>query len=350
MNNLNIAIVGYGGMGRHHGVDLIAREPHFTLVGAYDTDPVRNQLAQTDGVTAYDSFSSLLADDTIDVVLIVTPNDSHYHLAIQALQAGKHVFCEKPAMMSVAELDQVLAVAQTTGKTFMVHQNRRWDPDFLIIKRLYDHPDNPAHIGEVFQIESRVHGANGIPGDWRHQKAQGGGMVLDWGVHLYDQLLWLINSPIVNMESHLSYVLQNQVEDGFTTRLYFENGLQALVEVGTTNYIKLPRWYVKGVSGTAVIHDWDNTGSVIRCQDGTLPQHKNLVPIKAGAGFTKTMAPPAETDTQKLALPEPWEQPVSIYQNFYEVVVHGAAPVVCNQSVRQVMLLMEEVFRVAQTQ
>lgn len=87
--------------------------------------------------------------------------------------------------------------------TFMVHQNRRWDPDFLLVRELYRN----GQIGDLFQLESRVQGANGIPGDWRHVKKQGGGMLLDWGVHLLDQMLWLIDSPVKDVKADLSFVL-----------------------------------------------------------------------------------------------------------------------------------------------
>ena len=98
--------------------------------------------------------------------MIATPNDLHKELSIAALKAGKHVVCEKPVALNTAELDEIVAVAQETGNTFMVHQNRRWDPDFLLVRELYRN----GQIGDLFQLESRVQGANGIPGDWRHVK------------------------------------------------------------------------------------------------------------------------------------------------------------------------------------
>lgn len=120
-----------------------------------------------------------------------------------------------------------MKVAEETGQVFMVHQNRRWDEDFLTVKKIY----NEKMTGEIFHIESRVHGANGIPGDWRHLKKNGGGMVLDWGVHLLDQLLFMIHSPVTSVYANLSYVLGDEVDDGFQTYLTFANGITALVEV-----------------------------------------------------------------------------------------------------------------------
>ncbi|GJM82006.1 hypothetical protein HMSSN139_45020 [Paenibacillus sp. HMSSN-139] len=178
MSIINFAVIGYGGMGSYHAHNLIpAESTRFHVVGTYDISGERQQISKGKGLHIYTSLDEVLTDGNIEAVLIATPNDSHKEIAIRALRAGKHVVCEKPVAMNTEELDEILAVAKETGNVFMVHQNRRWDPDFLIIRQLYQ---NKA-IGDIFQIESRVQGANGIPGDWRHVQKHGGGMLLDWG-------------------------------------------------------------------------------------------------------------------------------------------------------------------------
>lgn len=190
MTAINFAVIGYGGMGSYHVHNIMPNEnERIHVVGTYDISGERQKISSQHNHKIYTSLEEVLTDETIEAVLIATPNDSHKDLAIKALNAGKHVVCEKPVTMNVEELDEILKVAKETGKTFMVHQNRRWDPDFLITRELYKN----QQIGELFQIETRVQGANGIPGDWRHELKHGGGMLLDWGVHLLDQLLfWLI--------------------------------------------------------------------------------------------------------------------------------------------------------------
>ncbi|WP_018750544.1 Gfo/Idh/MocA family protein [Paenibacillus sanguinis] len=343
MSIINFAVIGYGGMGSYHTHHLMPIEQdRVRVVGTYDISGERRQISKDKGLQAYESLEDVLKDDNIEAILIATPNDSHKEIAIQALRAGKHVVCEKPVAMSTQELDDILAVAEETGKVFMVHQNRRWDPDFLIIRELYQ----KKIIGSVFQIESRVQGANGIPGDWRHLQQHGGGMLLDWGVHLLDQLLWLVDSPIKSVQADLSFILGDEVDDGFMSYITFENGVRALVEVGTTNYTKLPRWYVKGLEGTAKIDDWDLSGEIIAAtgrKDVQAP-----APIQAGVGLTKTMAPPSEEATEKLSFPAPKADYSPFYQNFYEVVREGAEPIVKNQEVRKVMQLIEQIFSITQ--
>ena len=337
MTAINIVIIVYGGMGSYHQKELMPHEL-VNVVGVYDIAQKAQDKAREAGLTVYDSLEQVLKDASVEAVLIATPNDVHKALSIAALRAGKQVICEKPVAMNVGELDDILAVAAETGNTFMVHQNRRWDPDFLVIRELYQN----GQIGDLFQIESRVQGANGIPGDWREQAEHGGGMLLDWGVHLIDQILWLIDNPVKSMAADFSYVLGQEVDDGVILYLTFENGIRSLIEVGTTNYSQLPRWYVKGLNGAAKIDDWDLSGEIV-----VATNQADLVapaPIKAGVGLTKTMAPPSEEATKKVAITEVLPEFPSFYQNFYDVLRNGAAPLVKNDEVRKVLSLIDSVF------
>ncbi|WP_207696202.1 hypothetical protein DOK67_0002067 [Enterococcus sp. DIV0212c] len=342
MTAINFAVIGYGGMGSYHVHNIMPNEnERIHVVGTYDISGERQKISSQHNHKIYTSLEEVLTDETIEAVLIATPNDSHKDLAIKALNAGKHVVCEKPVTMNVEELDEILKVAKETGKTFMVHQNRRWDPDFLITRELYKN----QQIGELFQIETRVQGANGIPGDWRHELKHGGGMLLDWGVHLLDQLLFLVDSRIEKVSADLSYILGDEVDDGFITYIIFENGVRAIIEVGTTNYTKLPRWYLKGTKGTAIIQDWDSSGEMV-IESGK----KNIQapkPIQAGVGLTKTMAPPSEEATETVLLPKASAEYDTFYKNFYKVIREQAEPVVKNEEVRKVMVLIEEIFKAA---
>lgn len=336
-----VVIVGYGGMGSYHA-QLIKESDRMVVQGAYDLLEDRRTLAAEAGYAAYSSYDEVLADPAVDIVLIATPNDVHKDIAVRAFQAGKHVVCEKPVAMSSAEFIEMQAAADAAGRVLMVHQNRRWDEDFRVIKAMYEQ----GTIGSLFQIESRVHGANGIPGDWRHVKEQGGGMLLDWGVHLLDQLLFMIDSKVTSVSSNLSFILGNNVDDGFDAVLQFENGIRAVVEVGTTNFITMPRWYVKGTQGTAIIEDWSLRGRIVA------PNHESEkiepTPIRAGVGLTKTMAPPSEGSTTMEDLPAAAELPSSFYDNLAEVIEGTSEPIVKNAEVLRVLRLIEAIFAAAE--
>lgn len=343
MKNYNLAIIGYGGMAGYHASHILKNFNQITIIGTFDILESRQEAAILDGYKTYPSMEELLSDSSIDIVLITTPNDVHKEIAIKALKAHKHVVCEKPVTITSEEFREIIEVAKEMDQVFMVHQNRRWDEDFLTIKEVYD----KKLIGDVFNIESRVQGANGIPGDWRHQKIYGGGMLLDWGVHLLDQLLRLIDSKIISVYANMSTVLGDDVDDGFQTVIMFENGVKALIEVGTTNFIQLPRWYVQGTDGCAVIENWNLDGQIIVRNEGEI---KAPIPIKAGQGLTKTMAPPSEEATTQIQLPTPYVMQQSFYDNLISVIEKKDEPIVKNEEVLRVMVLIEAIFEAAKRQ
>ena len=343
MKQYNVGIVGFGGMANYHAKHLIKLSERLVVRGCFDIREIRQQAAIEAGYIAYPSFEAMLQDEMIEVVLVATPNDVHKSFCIQALQAHKHVVCEKPVTLNTQELKDILTVADETGYVFMVHQNRRWDEDFLTMKQIYDE----KLIGDCFEIESRVQGANGIPGDWRHEKQYGGGMVLDWGVHLFDQVLAMIDSKITSVYSTQSIILGNDVDDGFQTIMTFENGVKATIEVGTTNFIQLPRWYVKGTEGTAILKNWDLEGHmVMRNHEGDYAAPKA---IKAGQGLTKTMAPPSEKSTLTKDLPKVESNWTSFYENFVAVIENKEEPRIKNEQVLRVMNLIDTVFESIET-
>jgi Predicted dehydrogenases and related proteins len=147
------AVIGYGGQGDWH-CQQILKSDVAELAGVYDIKKSRQELAKSRNIFVYDSLSSLLEDESVDAVVVVTPNDSHKELVIQSLKAKKHVICEKPVEMSVQALDEMEDAAKKANKLFTVHQNRRWDVDFLAMKQIL----TSQEIGDMINIESRVHG------------------------------------------------------------------------------------------------------------------------------------------------------------------------------------------------
>lgn len=188
---MKLAIVGYGGMGAWHHSMIRERLPEIEVVGAYDIREERQNEIKSQGIKAYTSLEELLGDNTVDIVTIATPNNFHKSYSIKCLENNKHVICEKPVTMNAQELVEIMEVAKRTGKVFSIHQNRRWDRDFAIIKNIVDNNT----IGKPYAIESRVLGSKRVLNGWRGAKINGGGMVFDWGVHLLDQILWMIKPP-----------------------------------------------------------------------------------------------------------------------------------------------------------
>ena len=347
MKDHSCAIVGLGGMGNWHR-ELISGQgswnnhdcgaiEHLQLAGSYDISEDRQQFARSVGLHAYDSLTELLADPKVELVICATPNDVHKQVVTAALQAGKHVVCEKPAALNSAEFAQMIDTAKQCGRLLTVHQNRRWDEDYLTIKKLYDE----QAFGEMFRIESRVQGCRGIPGDWRQDPQRGGGMVLDWGVHLLDQALMMVPEKVRTVYATFTNITNELVEDGFTVELTFESGLKFIVEVGTSNFVSLPRWYALSRDGTAVIEDWRYAGKVVRITNW---DKNDAVPIRTAAGLTKTMAPRTDDTIVTEPLPLVSADIRDYYRNVLAAIEGEEPLLVTLPQVMRVMKLMEAVF------
>jgi len=336
---IGAAVIGFGGMGTWH-MKLMALDldDKFEALGVYDICPDRMEVADDSGLIAYESREALLSDPRVELVVVATPNDVHKEIVIDALRHGKNVICEKPVTMSVADFEEMAAVANECGKFFTVHQNRRWDPDYLTAKEIFD----SNTLGRVYNIESRVHGSRGIPGDWRNTKEHGGGMLYDWGIHMLDQMLQMMGERrLLSLYCQLTYVTNEHVDDGFRVICQFEDDINYIVEILTSNFVSLPRWYINGENGTAVIRDWDINGEIVKVSDW---ENRDSEPIVAGMGITKTMAPRNDETIKSYPLPEFGRDETAYYRNIYDVLRNGAAPHVTHEQQRRLLKLVEAMF------
>lgn len=336
-NKLNIALIGYGGMGGWHA-KLLSSLTEINLMGIWDIDTKRRDEAVAAGLHVYRSQEELLQDTVVEAITIATPNDTHLPIVLAAMEAGKHIVCEKPVALNSDELNQMIHCAKNKGVLFTVHQNRRWDEDYLTIKKIFEQ----QIMGKVFNIESRVHGSRGIPGDWRNQKQHGGGMVLDWGVHLLDQMNMMLGKrKLVSVYAQMTNVTNQEVDDGFRATFKYEDNLTFFVEVGTSNFISLPRWYIQGENGTGIIQDWDLDGEVVMVSDW---EKQDAKPVVTAAGLTKTMAPRTEETIKRYPLPKVDTDIKDFYRNIRACIHEGVEPIIGTDELLKVMNIMEAVF------
>ncbi len=337
-----VGVIGFGGEGYWQARHVEVSD-FMELAGISDLSEERRRLAAEKKIKCYDSDEALIADKDIDLVILATPNDSHKPLAVAAMAAGKHVICEKPVTMSSSDLSEMIAASEKYGRLFTVYQNRRWDGDFLTAKKILDE----NMLSEVYRIESRVHGSRGIPGDWRQLPEYGGGMILDWGVHLLDQILMMKGKTKLCYVSASVFHITNQlVDDGFTAMLTFEDGMEALVEVGTSNFISLPRWYIVGQDGTALIRDWTSGAEIVSAAG---IDENDVVPVHTASGITKTMAPRREENIHKTEIPVVESSIYDFYRNVAAALDGTEEIAVKLPEVMRVMKLMEAVKRSADT-
>lgn len=340
----NLVVVGYGGMGGWHTQHALKSDV-VELVGIYDINPERCELAKANSIFAYDSLEAVLADPKVDIVTVAVPNDSHMDIVVKALKAGKNVICEKPVAMNSNELDIMIRTAEENGKIFSVHQNRRFDVDFLAMKQIKE----SGEIGEIINIESRIHGSRGIPSDWRGEKEHGGGMLLDWGVHLIDQILQIFDERIDRINCKFDHITNEEVDDGFKLTIYFEGGKSAYIEVGTYNFISMPRFYMRAQKGSAIVTDWRENCKIVKCNYW---HESDVIPVETAAGLTKTMAPRDHVTTDTYEIDKPTSDVHDYYRNFCAAIDGKETQLVTAPQMRRVMRVMEAGFesdRIGQT-
>lgn len=243
-------------MGKHHAENVNKTEG-LTLVGAFDVLQERREAARQEqpGIRVYESYDELLADEAVDMVVLITPHDTHAPLSVAASQAGKHVVTEKVMCLDTREADEMISASKAAGMMLTVYQNRRWDGDFLTVRKVIE----SGALGDVFQIESSVNGW-WFPGGWRGVKAQGGGMLYDWGAHLTDQLVQLMlpaKPKTVFASSHYG-VHDVDIETQTTAIILFDNGVSAEIDVGCISYYTRPRWLVRGNQAAMKMSDWES--------------------------------------------------------------------------------------------
>lgn len=338
----NWALVGYGGMGHWHVKQLKTMPDEFKICGIYDIKQSKLDEAVENGLRAYQSLEELMNDPKVELVTIATPNDCHEEIAIKLMDSGKNVISEKPVTLTVESLKRMIAASERNHVKFSVHQNRRWDEDYLVVKKLYE--ENT--LGKIFRVESRVHGSRGIPGDWRNKKAQGGGMVYDWGIHLFDQILMMKKGvKVSSIHSVLTNVTNEEVDDGFTVTMTFEDGFVAIVEVGTSNFINLPRWYVLGQNGSAET-GWDcSKGKIVMVSNW---ENRDAVPIVTAAGITKTMAPRTSDTIQTYPIPRVESDVRDYYHNFRKAIKGEEEQLITHEQMLRDLKIVELVFESAE--
>ena len=293
MEDIRIAVIGHGFMGHEHET-MLSQMEGIRLVGFSDRDP--KQLDDVrEGLKRYESNEALLADPEVDVVLIAANNNQHHDLVIQAAEAGKDIICEKPAAMSLEELDDMVRVTNECGVKFTVHHQRRLDQDFRIMKEIFDQ----KALGDVYMMKNSLYGFNGNMHDWHVYISEGGGMLYDWGVHLIDQILFMMpEAKITSIYADVRNVINFEVDDYFKILLRFDNHVMAEVELGTYLLADKPQdkwferhWIMSGNKGTAYVDGFEPEGKIVRTTE--LLTNVRGSRTMTAAGPTRSFGPPA---------------------------------------------------------
>ena len=196
--DIKVGVIGYSSafrMGQIHLHDM--QTAGMTPIAVAEIDPKALATAAEDfpGIETYASVTEMLRKSAVDLVAIITPHNTHAKLAVQCLRAGRHVVVEKPMAITTAECDAMIAAARKSGAMLSAYHNRHWDGCILrAIKEI-----RRGAIGEVVRVEAHM-GRHSQPREWwRSSKSISGGILYDWGVHLLEYTLQVLDAKIVEV-------------------------------------------------------------------------------------------------------------------------------------------------------
>ncbi len=264
---INVGIIGAGGIakGAHiPGYKALGDQVRLVAVADVNADRAAEMAKEFDFARSYASFEEMLAKEKLDVVSVCTPNKFHASAAIAALKAGAHVLCEKPPARTAAEAQAMADAAKASGKTLMYMFNNRFRQESLMAKRFVD----GGEIGKVYAAKAKWLRRRGIPG-WgvfTNKELQGGGPLIDIGVHVLDLALHLMGYPEPDLVVGSTYRelgtrpavapwgkwdWENfQVEDMALGMIKFKNGATVMLEASFMEHMEPMEEMQVSLSGT----------------------------------------------------------------------------------------------------
>ncbi|GAB3041213.1 Gfo/Idh/MocA family oxidoreductase [Spirosoma pulveris] len=246
---ITVGLVGFGLSGRYFHAPFLSTYPGFELRKVVTSRP--DEVAAFDpSIRTVTTADDLFADDSIQLVFICSPNETHFQYAKAALEHNKHVVVEKPFATNESETDQLLELAEKRGLLATAYQNRRWDSDFLTIKQLIDQ----NRLGDVLDYEARYDRLMPVDSrnqSWKERPGEGRGSLYNLGPHLIDQALQLFGKP-ESVSAEVRMIRPNsQIEDFFTIRLGYP-GKQVTLKSSLMLHQNQLRFSVHGTGGSFI--------------------------------------------------------------------------------------------------
>lgn len=246
MADIGVGIIGYGLAGRVFHAPFVNAVPGLRVDAFVErkTDEAARAYPNT---RTYRNVEDLLADRGVGLVIVGTPNATHYPLAKQALEAGKHVVIDKPFAESSAQAEELISIANRNGLVLAPFHNRRWDGDFRTVRKLID----DGRLGRLVTFESHFDRFKPAPreGGWKESASQANGMLMDLGPHLVDQALALFGWPDTVTASVRSDRDTTAIEDAFDIALGYK-GLIAWCRATMLACEPGPRFLLHGTEGS----------------------------------------------------------------------------------------------------
>lgn len=262
---INVGLVGFGMAGQVFHAPLISSNPNLRLTHIVERhgQHAEKKYPQTKVVRDLDA---LLADASVELVVVATPNTSHFDVAARSLRAGKHVVVDKPFTITTSDADALIAISHKAGRVLSVFQNRRWDGDFLTVQQILEQ----GILGRLAEYESRFDRFRPAVNlkAWREQASPGSGVLFDLGSHLIDQAVLLFGKPA---EVYAEVRRQRDgaaADDGFEVHLEYPR-LKVTLKAGTLVCEPSPRFVLYGTQGSYLKYGLDPQEDALK--QGELP-------------------------------------------------------------------------------
>lgn len=212
MKILKFGIVGCGAIAPVHA-RAVNNNRHAVLTACCDCLVEKaNVFAEKYHCQSYQNYAAFLASD-IDIVVIATPHYLHKEMTIQALQADKHVICEKPMGLTTAEANEVMAVVEKTGKNYAVCFQNRFNPSFLMLRELIEQKRFGKLKGLKCELTWNRNREYYQSAQWKGKIAlEGGGVLINQALHTLDAISWLYQQPVCVKGKIMTSILSDQIE------------------------------------------------------------------------------------------------------------------------------------------
>ena len=330
------AVIGLGRAGWNIHVRTMQERKDFEVVAVADPDPDRQQQAQEEtGAQPFNDLASLLEGCDAELIVVATASADHANHSIAALEAGRHVLTEKPMATALEDADRMLATAKNAGKILTVHQSRRWGEDFRFIQQML----KDKRLGHVFFIRSGGYGYR-RRNDWQTLRKYGGGLLNNNGVHVVDQCVLLMESPIVDVFGDLQQILQpGDTEDHLKVVMRGENGRVIDLELTSACVAPLPSWTLMGTRGTLTVTS-EGTAVLQYVKDDLTPLEAIDRPLAAERKYGVEGGDEIEFETVELETKAP--SGPSFYDQLYDAIRNDGPPPVDPATARETIRVMSE--------
>jgi scyllo-inositol 2-dehydrogenase (NADP+) len=327
---IRVGIVGYGYSGRILHAYLVSHVPDLELVAVASRAPERRRQAEQDyGVTTYETLDEMLERGNVELVIVATPHSTHATLACQIMDAGKHCIVDKAMCMNAGEADAMIAASRGNGVLLSVFQNRRWDWDYLTVRKAIDE----GVIGPPFLYETALLGYRPQRG-WRADQETSGGILFDWGAHFVDQALQLVPGEIASVGCDIQYRGWGK-EIGSYARLLIRFAVDVLYSIELSNLSRhsKPRWLVLGELGALVKYGLDPQERAVRA--GRI---EAAVEDDANRASIRTEVHDLSTEMVVESVRGDW---TDYYRNIADVLAGRAELIVTPEQARRVMVVLD---------